>query len=151
MAELMIRPAVEADCDVLCQLLYELAEFEKLTAKFSMTPELLKKHLFRHGAKIHALVACQGEAVVGYAFYYFSVGTFSGQWILHLEDLYTQPSVRGLGLGRQLFTALQVEAKKHDCEQLDWHVLNWNTEAIAFYDRLGAERDTEWSRYTLLA
>ena len=149
MTGLSIRSAVETDCEVLCRLLYELAEFEKLTAKFLMTPELLKKHLFRHGAKIQALVACQGETVVGYAFYYFSVGTFSGQWILHLEDIYTQPSVRGQRLGRQLFEALRDEAKKHDCQELDWHVLKWNTDAIRFYDRLGAQLDTEWVRYRL--
>ena len=147
----LIRPLRPGDETICVALLRELAVFEKKDAGFRITPEKLAAALSSVQPSIHGLLAetPEGEAV-GYAFYYWSLGTFSGQPILHIEDLYTVPSVRGQGLGLALFEALRDLANARQALEMQWHVLHWNTDAIGFYEqRLGATLDTEWARYSV--
>ncbi len=67
----------------------------------------------------------------------------SGKYILKEE-------FRNKGIGRKLFNALIGEAKKLNAKQLHWQVLDWNQEAIDFYDKLGAEFDKGWWNVKLL-
>jgi RimJ/RimL family protein N-acetyltransferase len=41
------------------------------------------------------------------------------------------------------------EAVRRGCGRLDWMVLDWNTQAIAFYDRLGGRPMDDWRLYRL--
>jgi RimJ/RimL family protein N-acetyltransferase len=47
--------------------------------------------------------------------------------------------------------ALAAEAIRRGCGRLEWQVLTWNAPAIAFYERLGATRLTDWHGYRLTA
>jgi RimJ/RimL family protein N-acetyltransferase len=40
-------------------------------------------------------------------------------------------------------------AKERGCGRLEWWVLDWNTAAIGFYERLGAQGMDEWTVYRL--
>jgi hypothetical protein len=40
-------------------------------------------------------------------------------------------------------------AVERDCGRLEWAVLDWNKDAIGFYERLGAKPNTEWTVYRL--
>jgi GNAT superfamily N-acetyltransferase len=141
-----VKPGDEAIC---VALLRELAVFERKEAEFVMTPDRLAEILFGPDALMHALLAeTEGGEAVGYAFYYWSVSTFFGKRRLHLEDLYTTPAVRGHGVGLALLEALKNLASQRDAQHVEWHVLDWNADAIGFYEtRLGATRDNEWLRY----
>ena len=59
------------------------------------------------------------------------------------------PEKRGLGIGRALLQRLAQLAVERDCGRLEWAVLDWNSEAIGFYERLGARPNSDWTTYRL--
>jgi len=77
------------------------------------------------------------------ALYYARYSTWKGS-TLHLEDLYIQPSFRGLGLGRKLFDEVVKIAIDENVGRMEWTVLEWNKTAIEFYKTYNATLDPEW-------
>jgi GNAT superfamily N-acetyltransferase len=59
------------------------------------------------------------------------------------------PEHRGRGVGRTLLTRLAQIAVERDCGRLEWSVLDWNRDAIGFYERIGARPNSEWTVYRL--
>ena len=54
------------------------------------------------------------------------------------------PEERGKGAGKALLSALAKIAIRKGCGRMEWAVLDWNTPAIKFYDRLGAKVRKDW-------
>ena len=52
--------------------------------------------------------------------------------------------MRGSGLGFALYTEIIKQAKKDQVRRVEWNVLDWNTPAIAFYEKSGAKVLQEW-------
>jgi GNAT superfamily N-acetyltransferase len=61
-----------------------------------------------------------------------------------LEDLFVYPRFRGQGIGRALISRVGAIARERGCGRFEWTVLNWNADAIAFYEKLGATLMPEW-------
>lgn len=139
-----IRAAAPADVGAVHALMYELAEFEKLTHLFVGTPEGLADALFGARPAAEALVAEEAGKIVGYALFFHNYSTFLGRRGLYLEDLYVQPSQRGTGLGTAMLRALAAIAVERQCGRFEWTVLDWNQPAISFYEKMGATVLPEW-------
>jgi GNAT superfamily N-acetyltransferase len=139
-----IRAATPADVGAVHALMYELAEFEKLTHLFVGTTEGLADALFGARPSAEALVAEEGGRIVAYALFFHNYSTFLGRRGLYLEDLYVQPSQRGTGLGTAMLRALAAIAVERQCARFEWTVLDWNQPAISFYEKLGAAVLPEW-------
>jgi GNAT superfamily N-acetyltransferase len=139
-----IRAATPADVGAVHALMYELAEFEKLTHLFTGTPEGLTEALFGTRPAAEALVAEDAGRIVGYALFFHNYSTFLGRRGLYLEDLYVQPSQRGTGLGTAMLRALAAIAVERQCGRFEWTVLDWNQPAISFYEKMGATVLPEW-------
>ena len=45
--------------------------------------------------------------------------------------------------------ALAQEALRRGCGRFEWSVLDWNTSAIGFYERLGARHLSDWLSYRI--
>ncbi len=54
------------------------------------------------------------------------------------------PAQRRLGLGRALLVRLAEEANARGYERFEWSVLDWNENAIRFYESLGATLMPDW-------
>ena len=67
----------------------------------------------------------------------------------NLEDLFVVPEHRGHGVGRALFERLAQTAVERGCGRLEWAVLDWNKDAIRFYEGLGAKPNSDWTVYRL--
>jgi len=144
-----IRPATRADAARICQVIEELADYERLRDACKASPEAIAEHLFGEQVFAHCLIAeFDGEAV-GFALYFFNFSTFLAKPGIYLEDLFVRPSVRGKGIGKALLQALAERAVAKGCGRMEWSVLNWNASAIAFYQSLGAKPQDEWSVYRL--
>jgi GNAT superfamily N-acetyltransferase len=146
---LEIRPGRPADVPLIASLIRGLAQFEKLEDEVTMTEALLAKGLFGDRPYAETLLAEEDGTAVGFALFFHSFSTFLARPGLYLEDLFVVPEHRGHGVGRALLVALARVAVERDCGRLEWSVLDWNREAIGFYERLGARPNSEWTVYRL--
>lgn len=143
-----LRPAGPADAPALVGLIRELAVFERLEHLVEVTPDQLAQHLGGPRPVAEAIVAEVdaevGAKVVGFALFFTNFSTFLGRPGLYLEDLYVQPAHRGTGLGKALLQYLGALAVDRGCGRFEWSVLDWNVDAIRFYERMGATVLPEW-------
>jgi GNAT superfamily N-acetyltransferase len=139
---LTIRPAKPADARVLKILIGELAQFERLPV--SVTEASLLRDGFGEHCKFRALVAEWDGQPAGYALFFDYYSTFEGRAGLFLEDLYVRDRYRGQGIGKALLARVAAVAQQENCFGVRWHVLDWNTAAIQFYQNLGARFLDEW-------
>jgi GNAT superfamily N-acetyltransferase len=144
-----IRPAERADVPVIAELIRGLASFEKLEPEVTMTEDRLAANLFGPHHYAETLIAEQDGAAVGFALFFHNFSTFLAQPGIYLEDLFVIPEERGRGVGRALLKELARLAVERGCGRLEWSVLDWNREAIAFYERLGARPNSGWTTYRL--
>jgi GNAT superfamily N-acetyltransferase len=146
---LAIRPGEKADVSIIANLIRGLARFEKLEHEVTMTEELLTKNLFGAHRYAETLIAEDAGNPIGVALFFHTFSTFLGKPGLYLEDLFVIPEQRSQGVGRALLRQLARIALERDCGRLEWAVLNWNREAIKFYERLGARPNSDWTIYRL--
>jgi len=146
---LSIRPGELKDVPLIAELIRGLAHYEKLEHEVTMTEEKLTAHLFGERRYAETLIAEDGGQPVGFALFFHSFSTFLAQPGLYLEDLFVVPARRGAGIGRALLERLAQVAVNRGCGRLEWAVLDWNKDAIRFYERLGAKPNSEWTVYRL--
>ena len=139
-----IRNAQAADAPTVVALIHELAAFEQLSHLVSVTPQSLAQHLFGPQPAAQCVVFEQGAEIVAFALFFHNFSTFLGQPGLYLEDLYVRPAYRGQGIGRSLLVHLAGLARDRGCGRFEWSVLDWNANAIAFYEKLGATVMPDW-------
>ncbi|HEY9239564.1 MAG TPA: GNAT family N-acetyltransferase [Burkholderiaceae bacterium] len=139
-----LRNAELRDVGAIVQLIRELAEFEKLTHLLQVTPEKLRPQLFGERPAAEAMVAERGGEVVAFALFFTNFSTFLAQPGLYLEDLYVQPAHRGAGIGRALLKRLAALATERRYGRFEWSVLDWNENAIRFYQGMGATVMPDW-------
>jgi GNAT superfamily N-acetyltransferase len=144
-----IRPATRDDVAAIAELIRGLARYEKLEKDVVMTEGLLDKALFGDRQYAEVLLAEQDGRPVGFALFFHNFSTFLGRPGIYLEDLFVLPEHRGRGVGRTLLTRLAQIAVDRDCGRLEWSVLDWNRDAIGFYERIGAQPNSEWTVYRL--
>ncbi|MCH7342043.1 GNAT family N-acetyltransferase [Pelomonas sp. CA6] len=140
----LLRAARPEDVPALVGLIRELAEFENLSHLLQVTPEKLAPHLFGPRPVAEAVVVEQAGALAGFALFFTNFSTFLAQPGLYLEDLYVQPAHRGAGLGRRLLSHLAALAVERGCGRFEWSVLDWNANAIRFYEKMGATVMPDW-------
>lgn len=146
---LRIRPAEAADVTAIAALIRGLARFEKLENEVTMTEERLAENLFGQHRYAETLLADEAGTAVGFALFFHNFSTFLGLPGIYLEDLFVVPEHRGRGIGRALLRQLARVAVERGCGRLEWSVLDWNRDAIGFYERLGARPNSEWTVYRL--
>lgn len=139
-----IRPAELRDVTAIVGLIRELADFEKLTHLLQVTPEKLRPHLFGEKPVAEALVADVAGEVVAFALYFTNFSTFLAAPGLYLEDLYVKPSARGQGVGEAMLVRLGKLAVERSYGRFEWSVLDWNENAIRFYEKMGATVMPDW-------
>jgi len=139
-----LRSAAPADLPAIVGLIRELAAFEKLEHLVVATPESMAPHLFGARPAAEAVVGQLNGAVVAFALFFTNFSTFLGRPGLYLEDLYVQPAHRGTGLGRALLQHLGALAVERGCGRFEWSVLDWNENAIRFYESMGATVMPDW-------
>lgn len=140
----ILRPVEPRDLVAVVGLIGELAAFEALTDLMRVTPEALGQHLFGDRPIIECVVAAQADELVGFALFFTNFSTFLGKPGLYLEDLYVRPAQRGRGLGKRLLVHLAQLAVARSCGRFEWSVLDWNANAIAFYEKMGATVMPDW-------
>ena len=147
--EVSVRKATGADAQTILGLIVELARFEKLSPPDEAAQKRLIEDAFGPRPRFEIFLAEVERQVVGYAFIFETYSTFRAQPSLYLEDLFVLEEFRGRQVGYSLFKHCAEEAVKRGCGRFEWAVLDWNTHAINFYQRLGAKHLHDWHLYRL--
>ena len=135
--------ATRTDADTILSLVHGLAVFEKEPDAVNMTVDdfirdgfdseeplfycLLLDHTDEQG-KVHT---------AGMAFAYFGYTLGEGRF-LYLEDLFLEEAYRKKSGGSMAMQALARIGQACQCQRLYWQALDWNTPALSFYDKIGA-------------
>jgi GNAT superfamily N-acetyltransferase len=141
----LIRPAEPRDVDRVVELVRALASYERAEHEVRLTSEALHGSLFAEAPAVFCHVAEVDEQVVGFAIWFLNFSTWLGRHGIYLEDLFVEPTHRGLGLGKALLQKLAAVATERGYGRLEWWVLDWNEPAQGFYRSLGADPMTEWT------
>ena len=139
----MIRFAQKEDMSSALHLIQELADFENEPDAVVVTEDALIRDGFGPNSIFHCLVAEDEGKVVGMALFYPRYSTWKGP-TFHLEDLIVTQSQRGKGFGKDLYTAFIAFAAEKQVKRIEWVVLDWNTHAMDFYKRSGADVLDDW-------
>src|SRR5579864_4087435 len=140
---LTIRPATEADCSRMMELVRELAMYERAPHEVTVAIEHFIESGFGANPVWWALIAEAEGIIVGFALYYVRFSTWKGQR-MYLEDLLVTESWRRKGIGTLLMDALIEEAKEKKFSGIVWQVLDWNESAMKFYEKYKPSFDPEW-------
>ena len=147
---LTIRPATVEDAPVLLTMILELAEFENLSQEASVTEENIVRDGFGPNPKFRAVIAMVDGQVAGYAIFFEFYSSFQGRAGLFLDDIYVRPQFRKQGIGKALIAHVAGITWREEYFCMRWEVLDWNSPAIEFYRKLGAEFLDEWKEVVLL-
>jgi GNAT superfamily N-acetyltransferase len=144
-----IRRAIPQDSADIAAMIHGLAEFERAPDQCTVTESQISTALFGGSPTVQAHVAEVDGEVAAMALWFLNFSTWDGVAGIFLEDLFVWPKFRRRGLARALLAALAAECRDNGYTRLSWAVLNWNSDAIALYDGIGAQPQREWTTYRL--
>jgi GNAT superfamily N-acetyltransferase len=142
-----IRRAEPGDAAAITAMIHGLAEFERAPEQCTVVESQISAALFGSDPTLKAHVAEVDGEVAAMALWFLNFSTWDGVEGIYLEDLFVRPEFRRLGLARRLLAALATECVDNRYTRLAWAVLKWNTDAIALYDSVGGEPQSEWTTY----
>ena len=141
---MIVRKADKQDMPQVLELIKELAVFEREPASVvEVTVSELEEAGFGENPQFICFVAEANQEIKGLALVYFRFSTWKGR-TLYLEDLIVRESDRGKGIGMLLYKEVLKFAKKEEVKRVNWVVLDWNENAIQFYEKTGAEVLDDW-------
>jgi len=146
-----LRRATRADASGLMRLIIALAQFEKLPPPDASAQTRLLEDGFGAKPRFETWLAFwEGQPEpISYAIVLETYSSFLARPTLYLEDLFVLPEFRRHGVGTALLRQCIRLADERGCGRMEWTALDWNTNAQAFYERLGARRLSEWYWYRL--
>jgi GNAT superfamily N-acetyltransferase len=139
-----IRPAARNDAVLILELIRGLAEYERAPNAVVANEADIIRDGFSGNPRFHCVIAEWQSKPAGFAFYFFHYSTWLGRPGLYLEDLFVWPELRGKGIGQALLSHLAQIAVRENCYSMRWQVLDWNQQALDFYEKLGAKVMREW-------
>jgi len=147
---LSIRPATIDDAALLANMIREFAEFEHLGHEVNTTEEDILRDGFGAHPKFRSVIAEWDGQPVGYAIFFEFYSSFQGRAGLFLDDIFVRPAFRKHGIGKSLLAHVAGIAWKEKYFCMRWEVLDWNKQAIDFYNGLGATFLDEWKPAILI-
>ena len=140
---MIIRKAAKKDMPDVLDLIKELAHFEREPDAVEVTAEELVKDGFEAHPAFECFVAESDNQILGMALIYMRYSTWKGK-VMHLEDLIIRKQARGNGIGTRLLDEVVKYGHGLGVKRISWVVLDWNTNAIDFYKRKGAQVLDDW-------
>ena len=142
--DVVVRPIEPADHDAWEQLFHAYRTFYEYDRGQDVVDRVWE-WIHDDSVEVNALVAELDGQVVGFAHHREFARPSSGKRGLFLDDLFTDPDVRGKGVGRALINRLGEIAQERGINKVRWITAADNATAQRLYDDM-AERTT-WVTY----
>lgn len=139
----LIRIGTVNDLPQVLNLIKDLAAFENEPYEVEVTIAEMQNWGFGKDKIYDFFVIEIDNKIIGLALYYFKYSTWKGK-CLFLEDIIVKENVRNKGYGKKLFNAVVEVAKNTGVKRMEWQVLDWNKNAIEFYNKYQANLDSKW-------
>jgi GNAT superfamily N-acetyltransferase len=94
------------------------------------------ERFFDPAEPVRCLVAQVAGEVVGLTHYILHRSTTRLKDVCYLQDLFTQPPLRGQGIGRALILAVYAAATRAGCSRVYWQTQVTNAAGRALYDKV---------------
>ena len=140
-SSLLIRPPVAQDYAAWRPLWDGYNAFygrEGPTALPDEITQVTGRRFFDAYEPVHALVAERDGQLVGLTHYLFHRSTNRIEPTCYLQDLFTLPSERGRGVGRQLIHGVYERAKQAGGHRVYWQTHVTNTAGRTLYDKVAS-------------
>ncbi|MFZ0040375.1 MAG: GNAT family N-acetyltransferase [Solirubrobacteraceae bacterium] len=144
-----IRPASPADVELIYDFIVELAVYERAPDQVTGTPQLLAQALFGTRPSAEAVIAELDGQPAGFALFHGTFSTWECRPGIWLEDLFVPERHRRAGIGAALLAHLARLTVERGCTRLEWNALDWNSPALDFYVKVGAQRLSAWELHRL--
>lgn len=138
----VIRPLQDQDWEQWLPLWHGYNAFYRRVGATALADEITGttwQRFFDADEPVHALVAQQGERLVGLAHYLFHRSTTRIGPSCYLNDLFTAEGERGQGVGRALIEAVAERARAGGASSIYWLTHETNATAMRLYDQVAAK------------
>lgn len=142
-----VRALEAADHEGWLPLWRAYCAFYKVTVPDTVTHTLWSRILDPQSS-VKGLVALSGARPVGLCHYVLHPHTWSDRTLCYLEDLFTDATCRGQGVGHALIGHLRDLAQAQGWRRVYWHTETDNHTARRLYDHVAGGADP-FVRYTL--
>jgi GNAT superfamily N-acetyltransferase len=136
---LIIRPVTHADYDQWLVLWHGYNAFYGRSGDTALSNDITEitwNRFFDESEPVHALVAESNGKILGLTHFLFHRSTTAINPVCYLQDLFTDDSVRGKGIGRALINSVYEKAKGAGSSRVYWLTHKTNTTAINLYDKV---------------
>lgn len=137
-----VRPALEADFDAWLPLWDGYNAFYDRHGPTALPDEITRTtwaRFFDAHEPMHALVAERDGKLIGLAHYLFHRSTTLLGPTCYLQDLFTEESARGQGVGRALIDTVYARAQEGGATRVYWLTQEHNRTARQLYDQVATE------------
>ena len=148
MDSVTIRPLEPSDNSDWLRLWSEYLAFYEVTRPLSVYESTWTRLFIKEEFEPRCLLAVVQKKAVGLVHYLYHRSCWSVANSCYLQDLMTDPQVRGKGVGGALIEAVREEAAKIGVSNVYWMTHETNARARRLYDRVA--RRTGFIEYDLL-
>jgi len=130
-----IRDLREEELDDLIKLCKKHAKYEN--SELTLKKQDLKEAIFDKNI-VKCKVAVFNNKIIAYTTYIKQFSTWDAKFYLYMDCLYVRKKFRGKGLGKTFIQELKEEAKKLNCDLIQWQTPISNKKAVTFYKKMKA-------------
>ncbi len=139
--QISIRAITDQDLGDIVELIRDFAAYESFSEYFEITTEKLHTAMFGPDGFVEGIIARDGVKPVAHALFYPHFSSFRGELGLYIEDLYILAEYRRHNLGEKMLREIARIGHFKGMTRIDFQVLEWNTPAVKFYLKHGAEHN----------
>lgn len=144
-----IRAIAERDIPTVITLLQQLAAFEKMPDECEVTSEQLHDALLGEAPLLYGRLAESDGEIVGAVLWFPTFATFRGAPGVVIDKIYIKPEHRDSGIAHALFQVVARECTERGYTCIEGRALDWNKDAVAGYQAMGAVPLDGWTTYRL--
>jgi GNAT superfamily N-acetyltransferase len=139
---LIIRPVARADYEQWLPLWMGYNAFYGRTGLTALADEITRTtwdRFFEESEPVHALIAEMNGKLLGLTHYLFHRSTTAIKPVCYLQDLFTDDTMRGKGIGRALINGVYERASLAGSTRVYWLTHKTNSTAMQLYNKVADE------------